>query len=285
MGDQKNHDFLTLIFCLCTFLFCTTASAATTEVHIIKYGPDTTTVLGEKTVTFQWMEQNLPIYGDGVTHYYHQGPVFIDDADPVREEELRWNPAEDKNVEEKDMGAVKGTAIRDLCELVGGMQNGDTLTLKAEDGLSKTFAYRNVYLPPARQGEMVLTWFRAEEGYVPAYRQGMRLVFFADNATNPWGIHVFGNNDWRESADAEYWYYYQQGKPPEKYPTTTGLSVQYISEIRIHSVPSPGAAGSGATNPARATTPARSDIPVTVILIAAGIASVIAAIRNQGDRL
>ncbi|RPI35515.1 MAG: argininosuccinate synthase, partial [Methanoregulaceae archaeon] len=236
MRDYHKNVVPVLIRCLVAVLFCAAASAATTEVHIIKYGPDTTTVLGEKTVTYQWMEQNLPVYGDGITHYYHQGPVFIDDADPAREEELRWNPAEDKNVEEKDMGAVKGSSIRDLCELVGGMQPSDTLTLKAEDGLSKTFAYRNVYLPPARQGEMVLTWYKADEGYVPAYRQGIRLIFFADNSTNPWGIHAFGNNDWHESADYEYWYFYQQGQPPEKYPTTTGLSVQYISEIRIHSV-------------------------------------------------
>jgi hypothetical protein len=61
----------------------------------------------------------------------------------------------------------------------------------------------------------------------------MRLIFFADNSTNPWGIHALGNNDWRESAAPEYWYYYRQGD--EKYPTTTGLSVQYISDILIYS--------------------------------------------------
>ncbi len=284
MTGLCKNVLLVLIIGLAVMLFSADASAATTEVHIIKYGPDTTTVLGEKTVTYQWMEQNLPVFGDGVTHYYHQGPVFIDDADPAREEELRWNAGEDRNVQEKDMGAVKGTAVRDLCDLVGGMQTGDTLTLKAEDGLSKTFAYRNVYLPPARQGEMVLTWFRAEEGYVPAYRQGMRLVFFADNATNPWGIHAFGNNDWRESADAEYWYYYQQGQPPEKYPTTTGLSVQYISEIRIYSRTDSGIPDGSAGKSATATTTARSDLALTTILIAAGIASVIAGIRSRGDR-
>ena len=176
------------------------------------------------------MEQNLPVHGDGVTHYYHQGPVFLDDADPEREEDLRWNVAEDKNVREKDMGAVKGTALKDLCDLAGGMQPGDTVTLRAEDGFSRTYAYRNVYDSLSRQGEMVLTWYSADEGYVPGYRQGMRLVFFADNSTNPWGIHAFGNADWRESADPEYWYFYQQGQAPEKYPTTTGLSVQYISD-------------------------------------------------------
>jgi hypothetical protein len=61
----------------------------------------------------------------------------------------------------------------------------------------------------------------------------MRLLFFADNSNNPWGIHAFGNSDWKKSAAPEYWYYYQQGN--EKYPTTTGLSVQSVSDILIYS--------------------------------------------------
>ena len=69
---------------------------------------------------------------------------------------------------------------------------------------------------------MVIAWHHDAEGYVPEYRTGMRLIFFADNSTNPWGIHAFGNYDWHESAAPEYWYYYRQGD--EKYPTTTGLS-------------------------------------------------------------
>ena len=80
---------------------------------------------------------------------------------------------------------------------------------------------------------MVIAWYHAGEGYVPEYRTGMRLIFFADNSTNPWGIHAFGNNDWHQSAAPEYWYYYQQGN--EKYPTTTGLSVQYVSDVLIYS--------------------------------------------------
>ena len=97
-----------------------TASAATTSVTIIKYAADGTTVLSQTTVTYQWMEANLPVLGDGTTHYYHQGPVFIDDPDEATEQALRWNPAEDTNVDTKDMGAVKGTNIKDLCDLVGG---------------------------------------------------------------------------------------------------------------------------------------------------------------------
>jgi hypothetical protein len=179
------------------------------------------------------METNLPVMGDGITHYYHQGPVFVDDADSAREEQLRWNPAEDKNVQEKDMGAVKGTNLKDLCDLAGGMAPGDVVKIKADDGFSKTFAYENVYTPSARQGPMVIAWYHDSEGYVPQYRTGMRLLFFADNSTNPWGIHAFGNSDWQKSALPEYWYYYQQGN--EKYPTTTGLSVQSVSDILIYS--------------------------------------------------
>jgi len=225
--------FFSLIICCAMGALTTTVTAATTEVHIARYAADNVTVINETTVTYLLMEANLPVLGDGVTHYYHQGPVFIDDADAVREEKLRWNAKEDTNVQEKDMGAVKGTDLKDLCNLVGGMSSGDTVKIKAADGFTKTFAYENVYTPPARQGPMVITWYDDADGYVPGYRTGMRLVFFADNSINPWGIHAFGNYDWQDSAAPEYWYYYRQGD--EKYPTTTGLSVQYISDILIYS--------------------------------------------------
>jgi len=223
-------------------LFVSCASAATTSVHLVKMD-GANTVIAEKTVDYTWMQENLPVQGDGVTHYYHQGPVFVDDT------EARWNHAEDKNVQEKDMGALKGTSLSDLCDLVGGMAPGDTVKVTAIDGFSKTFAYRNVYDPPSRQGPPVITWYRADEGYVPEYRTGMRLVFFADTSVNPWGIHAFGNQDWRESADQEYYYYYVQGS--DRYPTTTGLSVQEVSSITIIGgtdagiVPSPTSAPCG----------------------------------------
>jgi hypothetical protein len=207
-------------------------------VQVVKMGPDGTTVLNETTVTFQWMEANLPVLGDGTTVYYHQGPVFVDDPDPAREQELRWNPAEDTNVQEKEMGAVKGTDLKELCELVGGMGQVELVRVRAEDGFSKDFAYRNVYSPPSRQGPIVLTWWKADEGYVPDYREGMRIIFFADTSGNPWGIHAFGNQDWHDSAEERFWYFYRQGD--EQYPTTTGLTVKYVSRITI--LPDPGAA-------------------------------------------
>jgi hypothetical protein len=239
-----------LIFLVIILFTIQGVSAATTDIHIQKIGADGKSILAEKNLDYLWMEQNLPVRGDGVVHYYSQGPVFVDNADPAVEKVLRWNPEENKNVKEKDMGAVKGTGIQDLCELVGGMGPGDTLRLTASDGFSRTFAYGNVYNSSSRQGPMVLTWYRADEGYVPNYTTGMRLVFFSDTSTNPWGLHAFGNQDWHVSAAPEYWYYYTQGN--EQYPTTTGLSVQSISEITIYQGPSqqPGATSHGTTGKA-----------------------------------
>ncbi|MDD1634415.1 MAG: argininosuccinate synthase [Methanomicrobiales archaeon] len=227
------------LVCLTLILPCLIlcACAATTSVQVVKMAPDGTTVLNETTVTFPWMEANLPVMGDGTTHYYLQGPVFVDDPDPAKEMALRWNPAEDTNVQEKDMGAVKGTDLADLCDLVGGMGPGEMVRVRAEDGFTKDFGYRNVYSPPARQGPIVLTWWKADEGYVPEYREGMRIIFYADTSVNPWGIHAFGAWDWHESADERFWYYYRSGE--EQYPTTTGLSAMYVSQITI--LPDPGA--------------------------------------------
>ncbi len=216
----RSGTLLSALLLLC-LLLPGTAGAATIEVHLLRYADDGITLIEEKTVDYRWMENNLPVLGDGKTHYFHQGPVFYGDA---------WNPTEDTNVQEKDMGAVKGTDLADLCDLVGGMEDGEIVRVKAADGFSKTFPYRNVYEPEARQGPMVVTWYRADDGYVPDYREGMRLVFFADTSVNPWGLHIFGVADMQECFDPDYWYFFQ----PEV-PTTTGLSAQYISEIAIFS--------------------------------------------------
>ena len=93
---------------------------------------------------------------------------------------LRWNPAEDTNVQEKDMGALRGTNIKDLCNLVGGMSTGEELKVKSSDGWNMMFAYKNVYQYSTREGPMVLTW--QKNGLYPdtGYSEGMRLVWFAD---------------------------------------------------------------------------------------------------------
>ncbi|MEQ8200943.1 MAG: S-layer homology domain-containing protein [Syntrophomonadaceae bacterium] len=205
------------------------ANAATTRLTITKLANDGSTVIAKKTVDYEWMMDNLPVIGDGNTHYYHQGPVFIDDPDEETQEELRWNPEEDTNIE-KDMGAVMGTNLTDLCDLVGGMSNGDTIKIKASDGFIKEFAYDNVYEYSGREGPMVVCWYKDGDYPDSGYSDGMRLVWFADD-------NVFGNWDWHEAADEEYWYYYRSGG--EEYPTTTGLSVQNISQLIIYSSEEP----------------------------------------------
>lgn len=202
------------------------AMGATSSVHVTKLANAGSTVIAEKTLDYHWMEQHLQVLGDGVTHYYLQGPVF--NATTPGE---RWNPAENDNVLPKDMGAVKGSDVKDLCDQVGGMGPEDTLKVIAADGFSKIFPYRNIYEPDARQGPVILSWYRAEEGYVPSYSTGMRIIFLADDSVNPYGVHAFGNWDEHETLDEPYRHYYYQGS--EKYPTTTGLSVQNVAELKI----------------------------------------------------
>ncbi len=205
------------------------AAGATTELHIVKVAADGTTIISERTVSYNWMEENLPVHGDGATHYYHQGPVFEGDM---------WDPSEARNL--KDKGAVKGTDARDLCELVGGMRPGDEVRFVAVDGWHTDFAYENVYEPLDRQGRIVLAWYNGEEpadgekygtGYpgVEGYHTAMQIVFMAAT-TNEAGKHVFGNADMRVSLPQEEYQHFYQG-----YPSTNGLSGKWITELIINS--------------------------------------------------
>jgi len=216
---------LVLLFFTATIMV--QALEPTTEVHVVKYAEDGTTVLNETTVTYQWMEANLPVQGDGVTHYYHQGPVFEGD---------KWDPDETTNF--KDKGAVKGTNIRNLCDLVGGMSLGDDVSICAPDGYHVEFDYENIYEPDSRQGPMVLCWYNGEDtkvgerqgmGYPPDYYTGMRIVFFADNSTNSEGKHVFGNWDMHEFLPEKCQHFY------ELYPSTNGFTVKWVDELRVYS--------------------------------------------------
>lgn len=207
---------LVVVLSLCILIGA--VSAATTEITIEKYTAEGI-LLNTTSVDYQWMEAHLPVVGDGITHYYLQGPVFEGDL---------WDPTESVNVETKDMGALKGTAVKDLCELVGGAAEGDKITFIASDGLKKTFPQKYIYHPEPAMGTVFLSWYSKEDGYVPEYYTGMRLMFTGDTSLNPWGYHVFGVADEKATMDEQDWYYYSG-----KYPTTTGLSVQNIETISI----------------------------------------------------
>ena len=203
------------------------AAGATTSVHIVKYD-SCGEVLDETDKTYEWLEDNLPVQGDGVTHYYHQGPIFEEDM---------WDLTETLNL--KDKGAVKGTAFKDLGDLVGGMSPGDEIMAKAVDGWHTEFAYENIYEPLEQQGNITLCWFNGEEslsgekygeGYPGnnAYFTAMQLVFLA-NTPNSEGNYVFGNTDMKISLPDEKYQHFYEGLA-----STNGLSGKWISEIAIY---------------------------------------------------
>jgi hypothetical protein len=230
MHGLRSLPFVIVVILLCGMVNVVFA-APTTAIHVVKYASDGTTVLNETTVTYQWMEANLPVQGDGKTHYYHQGPVFTD----VKEDQ--WDRNETTNF--KDMGAVKGTAVRDFSDLVGGMAQDDEVMVKSGDGYHVEFPYANIYSPDPRQGTITVSWYNGEEsavgerqgkGYPPDYHVGMRLVFFADNSTNMDRKHVFGNQDMREVMPEETIHLFDN-----LYPSTSGYTVKWVDEIRIYS--------------------------------------------------
>lgn len=216
------------------------AADVTTSITVTKLANDGTTVLDQVTVTVAEMmagTPDLPIYGDGVTHYYFQGPTF--------DSENMWDESETVNIDSRDYGACKGTDVKDLCEKLptGGAAPGDEIKIKAIDGMNKKFAYEDVYTPEPEQGKLVVTWYTADTGdgitgYVTdgAYETGMRLIFFAET-TNPDGKHVFGDWDMHETLAEEYWHYYYDGST--LWPSSSGLSAKWVSDIIIYSSEDP----------------------------------------------
>ncbi|MFW9770062.1 MAG: molybdopterin-dependent oxidoreductase [Candidatus Thorarchaeota archaeon] len=80
-------------------------------------------------------------------------------------------------------GEYSGVLISDLIELVGGMEENDTVKVIASDGYSQTFEYSKVY-PNAIiwgiQGDMVLA-YKFNETIVPDYEEGFRLMFLPED--------------------------------------------------------------------------------------------------------
>lgn len=234
---------LVLVFSVFPVITASPALAAdvTTSVTITKLANDGTTVLDQVTVTVEEMmagSPELPIYGDGVTHYYHQGPTFDNSTF-----ETLWDPGETVNIDSRDYGAAMGTDVKDLCEILeGGASPGDVIKIKASDGFYKNFDYEDVYTPEPEQGKMIVTWYTADtqdgmSGYVTdgSYSTGMRLLFFAETL-NPDGKYVFGDWDMHETLAESRWHYYYDGT---MWPSSSGLSVKWVSDIIIYSSEEP----------------------------------------------
>ena len=193
------------------------------EVHIVKYAEDRTTVIGETYVNYLWMQDNLEVIGDGKTIYRYEG--ITNNPEDV------WDAAETYPGGYKIANAVKGTRVRDLCDLVGGMGAGTEITLNAKDGYETKLPYTSIYTNPAvqeRQGDVILAWW-GDGKYVPYYADGMRLFF------TPNGDNVYGQWDMHETLPQNYWhYYYSDGV---QYPSCAGLSSKWITGIKIYSIP------------------------------------------------
>ncbi|HPW10777.1 MAG TPA: argininosuccinate synthase, partial [Methanoregulaceae archaeon] len=149
MRSHCTEKNLAIVILGCIICCAGALAVPTTDLLVSEYGADGTPSMN-KSVTIQWMEANLPVQGDGTTHYYHQGPVFVESK------EGQWDRNETTNF--KDMGAVKGTAVRDLCDLVGGMNAGDDVMVKAVDGYHVEIPYENIYYPDPRQGNITVCW-------------------------------------------------------------------------------------------------------------------------------
>jgi len=242
LSNQLKKSVLAVFFCLiitgplllCFSIPAQADPAATTSITITKYANDGTTVVSQTTISYQTMQSTLPVQGDGTTHYFMQGPSF----DPNN----LWDPSETVNI--KDKGAVKGTNVKDLCTLVGGMSSSDDVQIKAADGWSLTFYYANVYTPTARQGPLVVCWytkasFDSQTGityypngaYVPDFSEGMQLVFLAQT-TNTALQHVFGNQDMHDCLPQADWHYYVQNGI--QYPSVDGISGKWLSQVNIY---------------------------------------------------
>ena len=251
------------------------AAGPTTSLTVTKFSPSGE-VIAEKMVDYLWMQENLPVQGDGTTHYYHQGPVFSDDK------EVAWDRNETTNY--KDHGAVMGTDIADLCNLVGGAAPGDEIMVKSSDGYHVEFPYENVFNPDPRQGPMVVCWYNGEEaetgvragvGYPPEdYYSGMRLVFFADDSTNADGKHVYGNWDMHETMPGSVHHFF------DLMPSTNGYTAKWVDGIRIYEGGFSGDAsapvkslqsGDGDAVDTTAAVPDATPAPAPLVLIAAGL--------------
>ena len=253
---------LVLLFSVVTpFVICpVTASNATSSVHIVRYDSEGA-VLAETTKTYEWLRDNLPHQGDGVTHYYHQGPLFEGDE---------WDQSETQNL--KDKGAVMGTAAKDLCDLVGGMSSDNEIMFAAVDGWHTKFAYENIYEPLEEQGVLTLCWYSGEDalfgerygkGYPGSYYTAMQMVFLA-GSTNADGQYVFGNSDMKLCLPDEKYQHFYEGLA-----STNGLSGKWIKEVAIYTGEPPVTSGEELTDDQP------NDDGLPVVPIAIGVVGVI----------
>jgi uncharacterized repeat protein (TIGR02543 family) len=224
---------------LCSLLFvalpATPASAddPSQTITITKYSTttaDPTKIVAQWSVNITSMEAALPVLGDGVTHYWTQGPT-LDPSD-------YWNPDETLNL--KDKGALKGTDVKDLCELVGGAYSGGEIEILGSDGWGDRYPYANVYNPQPEQGPMTVCWWKDGVYSGADWPDGMLLAFFTTvaNGDEP-GKFVFGDQDMHDCLPEAIWHYTDVTVNQVGYhmPSVNGLYSKWVSQINIYPEP------------------------------------------------
>lgn len=104
------------------------------------------------------------------------------------------------------------------------MRPGERLRLTASDGYVTELTYANIYDPPEKQGEAILSWWSQRQGYAPDYQDGPRLFFLAPD-------HTFGNEDMRLCIPEDAWtHYWTEGV---QFPAASGLSIRGVAEVAI----------------------------------------------------
>jgi len=80
-------------------------------------------------------------------------------------------------------GTYEGVKVSDLLEMLGGMSEGQNITVSANDGYNQTYCWRNVYNDwddQTVQGDMVLAYgFNGTR--VPEWEDGPMIVFIPDD--------------------------------------------------------------------------------------------------------
>lgn len=98
----------------------------------------------------------------------------------------------------RGVGLYTGVKISDLIDLVGGMQEDDTVRVIARDDYSQVFKYEKVYPNQTYwdiQGDMVLA-YEYNEIRVPDYEDGFRLVFLPEDG-------YYSNEDANATTDPD----------------------------------------------------------------------------------
>ncbi|MCK9312515.1 MAG: hypothetical protein M0P20_00455 [Methanocorpusculum sp.] len=209
------------------------APPAVTSITVKKITTDGT-IISETSKSWEELRTGFDVIGDGKLIYAVQGPVMnshagTDESWDVNEE----FPAAYTNARFKVEDTVKGTSVKDLVDLVGGMDKGDLLRFTSADGVVTEFVngYAYLYNPEPEMGTMFLAWSRNGVDGPSGYDNMFRLFFTSnENTKDPLGYRVYSLYDMKLSMTEEDYGLYHSS---EVLPSTAQISAYQIDSIEI----------------------------------------------------